>query len=103
MTGHEHSRERITHPPESGVNHEMCHHHSEIGTEEQSQQRREGVKMRRAAEERSPHQSDVAEDGHAEKARCPPAIPGRYQSDQEQVLESVGDGHTAVSYTHLTL
>ena len=51
--------------------------------------------MRRAAEQRSPHQGDVGEPGQPEPAGGPPAVPRRHQSHQEQVLEPVANGHAA--------
>ena len=95
MPGHERSRAWITHPPETSVDHEVCRHHPEISTEDQPDSGWEPVQMRRAAEQRSPHQDDVGEHGQPEPAGCPPAIPRRHQSHQEQVLEPMGDGHAA--------
>jgi hypothetical protein len=95
VPGHERSREWITHPPESSVDHEVCRHHPEVSTEDQADRRREPMQMRRAAQQRSPHQGDVGEHGQPEPAGYPPAIPRRHQSHEEQVLEPVGNGHAA--------
>ena len=83
MPGHERSGERITHPPESSVDYEVRRHHPEISTEHQPDRGREPVQMRRAAEQRSPHQGDVGEHGQPEPAGCPRAIPRRHQSHQD--------------------